>query len=176
MSRNRRIFLFAVMFIAFFLQVAVLPNFKILGVQPDLILVVAVIVAVQEGPMEGALLGFFGGMLQDVVGPQVLGVGALTKTLSAFFAGLMKDFFMTYSILLPVILVFLFSIIEPSMNHAALVILGQEELPPFRITTLLVLSLYNVLMVFIVYPVLKRFRYSYRDETLVLTRTTRKLG
>ena len=170
MSRNRRIFLFLAMFIAFLLQVAVLPQFKILGVQPDLILVVAVTIAIQEGPIDGAIVGFFGGMLQDIVGPMVMGVGALTKTLAAFFAGLLKDFFMTYSILLPVILVFIFSLIEPSMHHVALVILGQEELPPFQITVILLAAIYNVVLVFIVYPILRRFRFPYREESLTLSK------
>ena len=111
-SRNRQLFLVAVVLLAFVLQLSVMPQFKLLGVQPDLILVVAVVVAVQDGPIEGAVIGFAGGMLQDIASPQVMGVSALTKTLAAFIAGVLKDFFMTYSILLPVVLVFFLSLLR----------------------------------------------------------------
>ncbi|MCJ7745747.1 MAG: rod shape-determining protein MreD, partial [Actinobacteria bacterium] len=74
MSRNRQLFLAGAVLLAFILQVAVMPQFKLFGVQPDLILVVAVVVAVQEGPVEGAIVGFCGGMMMDIVSPQVMGV------------------------------------------------------------------------------------------------------
>ena len=61
MSRNRQIFLMLVIALAFVFQLSVLPQFKLLGVQPDLILVVAIVVAVQDGPVAGAVVGFAGG-------------------------------------------------------------------------------------------------------------------
>ncbi|MCJ7653588.1 MAG: rod shape-determining protein MreD [Actinobacteria bacterium] len=66
MSRRRWIFLACTVLLAFILQIAVMPQFKLFGVQPDLILVVAVVVAVLEGPVEGAIVGFCGGMLEDI--------------------------------------------------------------------------------------------------------------
>src|SRR5665811_1644728 len=113
--------------LAFVFQLSVLPQFKLLGVQPDLILVVAIVVAVQDGPVAGAVVGFAGGMLQDIASPEVMGVSALTKTLAAFLAGVMKDVFMTYSILLPVLLVFSLTFFELLLNQGVLVVLGQEK-------------------------------------------------
>jgi len=172
-SRNRQIFLGICVVLAFVLQLSVMPQFKILGVSPDLILVVAVVVAVQEGPVAGAIVGFAGGMLQDIASPQVMGVSALTKTLAAFLAGVMKDFFMTYSILLPVLLVFLATIFEMGMNQGALIVLGQEQLPPFKISTIFAESLYNVIAVLIIYPFMKRFRFPQKEESIALTRPTK---
>jgi rod shape-determining protein MreD len=169
-SRNREIFLGAVVVLAFMLQLSVMPQFKVFGVQPDLILVVAVIVAVQEGPIAGAVVGFAGGMLQDIVSPQLMGVSALTKTLAAFFAGAMKDFFMTYSILLPVVLVFLATIFEMSMHQVALLVLGQEQLPPFKLSTMVIAALYNVLMVLVLYPFMRRFKFPQKEDSIVLSK------
>jgi rod shape-determining protein MreD len=171
-NRRRQIFLAVVVALAFLLQLAVLPQFKLLGAQPDLILVVAVLVAVTDGPLEGALVGFFGGLLQDIASPQVLGVGAFSKALAAFMAGMLKDFFMTYSILLPVMLVFLMSLLEQSLHQGALAILGQEQLPPFKVTMVFASALYDVLAVFILYPLLKRFRFRDKEESTLVTRVT----
>ena len=173
MSRNRQIFLMVIVVLAFVLQLSVLPQFKMLGVQPDLILVIAVVVAVQDGPVAGAVVGFCGGMLQDIASPQVMGVSALTKTLAAFGAGMMKDFFMTYSILLPVVLVFLATIFEMALHQGAMVVLGQEQLPPFRIVTVLAESLYNVLAVLVVYPFMRRFKFPQKEDSVVLTKPSK---
>lgn len=171
MSRNRQILLGVLVLLAFILQISVLPQIKLLGVQPDLILVLAILVAVQEGPVPGAIVGFLGGLLQDLASPQVLGVGAFSKAVVAFLAGTMKDFFMTYTILLPVLLVFFLSMMEMSLHQVALIVLGQEQIPPFKITTLVYSSLYDVLVVFVLYPVLKRFRFPLKEESLAIARS-----
>lgn len=169
MSRRRQISIAGVVLSAFVLQIAVMPQFKILGVQPNLMLVVAVVVAVQEGPMEGAVVGFCGGLLVDLVSYQVLGVGAFTTAATAFMSGMMKDIFMTYSILLPIALVLIMSILEPSLRQATLLILGQEELPPFKVLTVIFPSaLYNALAVLVVYPVMRRLSFPAKEESMIL--------
>lgn len=173
MSKNRQLFLMAVVLLAFVLQLGVLPQFKLFGVQPDLILVVAVVVAVQDGPIAGAIVGFAGGMLQDIASPQLMGVSALTKTLAAFFAGAMKDIFMTYSILLPVVLIVLATVFEMSFHQIALVVLGQEQLPPFKFGTILASSLYNTIAVLIVYPFMRRFTFPDKEESLIISKPTK---
>jgi len=173
-SRNREIFLFIVVVIAFILQLSVMPQFKLLGVQPDLILVVAIVVAVQDGPVEGAIIGFLGGMLQDIASPQVMGVSALSKALAAFLAGVLKDFFMTYSILLPVLLVFMLSFFELLLHQGVLVVLGQEQLPPVRAGALFAISLYNVIAVLVIYPLLRRFRFPEKEESFTLAGGNRR--
>ena len=170
MSRKRQLLIAATVLLAFILQLAVIPQFRLMGVTPDLILVIAVVVAVQDGPIEGALVGFFGGLLQDIASPQVMGVGAFSKALAAFLAGILKDFFMTYSILLPVLLVFFMSLLEQSLHQASLAVLGQEQLPPFRMWSVLASSLYNVLAVFVFYPVLRRLRFLDKEESMLLTK------
>jgi rod shape-determining protein MreD len=169
-SRNRELFLLVVVVLAFVLQLSVMPQFKLLGVEPDLILVVAIVVAVQDGPVAGAVVGFFGGILQDIASPQVMGVGALAKTLAAFLAGVLKDFFMTYSILLPVLLVFFLTFVELLLHQGVLAMLGQEHLPQVKAGIIFAASLYNVLAVFVVYPLLRRFRFPEKDESLTLAR------
>jgi rod shape-determining protein MreD len=170
-SRRRQIFLACTVLLAFILQIAVMPQFKLFGVQPDLILVVAVVVAVLEGPVEGAIVGFCGGMLEDIVSPQVMGVGAFSKAVAAFLAGVLKEFFMTYSILLPVLLVFIVTILELSVNQLTLLMLGQEGLPPFNVIGLVLpAALYNVLAVLVVYPVMRRFRFIQKEESLILAK------
>ena len=170
MSRKRQLFIAGAVLIAFLLQLAVFPQLKIFGVQPDLILIIAVVVAIQDGPVEGALVGFLGGLLQDVASPQVMGVGAFSKAVAAFVAGVAKDLFMTYTIMLPVLLVFLATILELSLHQGALAVLGQEDLPPFKVVPLFAAGFYNVILVFVLYPLFRRFRFPVKEDTMTLTR------
>jgi rod shape-determining protein MreD len=171
-SRKRQAFVAGAVTLAFLLQLAVMPQLKLLGVQPDLLLVVAVVVAIQDGPIQGAVTGFCGGMLQDLVSPVVMGIGALTKTVTAYLAGSLKRFFVTYSILLPVILVFLASVVDPVMHQVMLIILGQEQLPPFQVNVILASAFYNVLVVFVVYPLMRRFSFPGQSDSLALLRSS----
>jgi len=173
-SRNREVILFIAVTVAFVLQLSVMPQFKLLGIQPDLILVVAIVVAVQDGPVEGAVVGFLGGMLLDIASPQVMGVSAFTKALAAFLAGVLKDFFMTYSALLPVLLIFLLSFFELMLHQGVLVVLGQEQLPPVRAGALFAVSLYNIMAVLIIYPLLRRFQFPEKEDTFTLAGGSRR--
>lgn len=158
-SRRRRIFLFAIVLLGFLFQTCLFPYLKLLGAQPDVVLVIVVVAAVLEGSAEGAYLGFFGGMLGDVVSMQPIGVGALVKAAVAFAVGILKENFLTYTVALPMAIVFLSSIVEPALTHGFLILLGGEALPHFQWGTVLLCAVYNMLLVFIVYPILRRFRF-----------------
>ena len=68
-------------------QSSVMPIFGMAGVVPDVPLVVAVMVALRRGPEVGCVTGFLAGLLQDLTGPGLVGVQALTKALTGFAAG-----------------------------------------------------------------------------------------
>lgn len=62
----------------------------------DLVLVSVVFAGLQWGPVAGLVGGTIGGLLQDVLSGEVVGVGGLAKTLVGFAAGLVgAQFVMT---------------------------------------------------------------------------------
>ncbi len=64
----------------------------------DLVLVGVVFAGLQWGPVAGLVGGTMGGLLQDVLAGEVVGVGGLAKTLVGFSAGLVgAQFVMTRS-------------------------------------------------------------------------------
>lgn len=60
------------------------------GGRPDLVLVVVVAVALAQGPLGGAVTGFAGGLLGDLVGDHPVGLLALTLCLVGYLAGLLR--------------------------------------------------------------------------------------
>ena len=77
----------AVSFVAALLQVVIVSSLVVGGGTPDLLLVVVVALGLLRGSSAGALLGFLGGLVVDVVTLGTLGVTSLVLTLAGFWAG-----------------------------------------------------------------------------------------
>jgi rod shape-determining protein MreD len=78
---------FAVVFVAALLQVVIVSSLVVAGGAPDLLLVVVVALALLRGSVPGAVLGFTGGLVVDVVTLGTMGVSSLILTLAGFWAG-----------------------------------------------------------------------------------------
>ena len=55
----------------------------------DLVLIVVVYVAIKSGPVTGLLAGTVAGLIQDSLGPGILGIGGLAKTIVGFLSGVL---------------------------------------------------------------------------------------
>ena len=102
---RRTLALAAVIVTALLLQSTVFSQIKLLGVRPELLYVVTISMAILEGPNEGAIVGFAGGMAQDFLLDQPKGITALTLTLLGYTVGLARQYIVSPSPLLPTILV-----------------------------------------------------------------------
>lgn len=78
--------------IAVTVQTSLLPHLAVAGVTCDLVLIVVVGLALARGPEWGAITGFAGGLLLDVVPPADHSAGrwALAFALSGYVAGLIR--------------------------------------------------------------------------------------
>ncbi|MFM7061891.1 MAG: rod shape-determining protein MreD [Actinomycetes bacterium] len=73
---------------AFVVQVAFLGDLRIVGVHPDLMLLVAVAAGLMGGPSRGAVVGFVAGLLVDLLLPGRLGTSALAFSLVGWGTGI----------------------------------------------------------------------------------------
>jgi rod shape-determining protein MreD len=74
-------------FLAAILQVSVFSSVTILHGTPDLLLVTIICVALLRGPVVGAAVGFWGGLLIDTANLGTLGVTSLLLTLAGYWTG-----------------------------------------------------------------------------------------
>jgi rod shape-determining protein MreD len=74
-------------FVAAILQVSVFADVRVLHGTPDLLLVGIICVALLRGPVVGATVGFWGGLLVDVANLGTLGVTSLLLTLAGYWIG-----------------------------------------------------------------------------------------
>jgi len=81
----------AIIVIALLIQLTLINSITILGLKPDLIMVVVVVFSLLKGEKEGSISGFASGLLQDIFSTGILGINALAKTVIGFTCGILKE-------------------------------------------------------------------------------------
>jgi len=77
----------AVVFVAALVQAVVISSTYVFGGTANLLLVVVVALGLVRGSIPGAVFGFVGGLIVDLVTLDTLGVTSLVLTLAGFWAG-----------------------------------------------------------------------------------------
>ena len=74
-------------FVAAVVQVGTISGTRILGAEPDILLVTVIAVALVAGSIPGAVAGFAGGLLVDVMSLATLGTTSILLILAGYWAG-----------------------------------------------------------------------------------------
>ncbi len=83
----------ALVVVALLFQSTVVPYLQIGRWKPDLLLVVVVFISIQRGPIWGTTAGFVVGLLGDLLSAQLIGSGALVKSVAGFLAARLSPLF-----------------------------------------------------------------------------------
>ena len=165
---RRILALSAVIVTALLLQSTVFAQVKLLGVRPELMYVVTILMAIIEGPSEGAIVGFAGGMAQDFLLDQPKGITALTLTLLGYAIGLARQYIVSPSPLLPTILVAIGTFAGVIFYEIVSFLLGQLNDPLlFSLRVALLTAVYDAILTPLVYPVLRRIFEGSRPKRVV---------
>jgi rod shape-determining protein MreD len=154
---RRAVVLVAVVVTALLLQTTVFPELTLLKVKPELLYLVTVIFAVLQGPADGAVVGFVGGLAQDFMLNMPKGITALTLTMLGYTVGLARQYIASPSPLLPAVLVALGTAGGVAFHQAVTFLLGEEEGPfSYVAKVVLVTAVYGAVLTPIFYPILRR--------------------
>lgn len=163
---GRMVVIGSVVLLAVALQSTLLARLTLLGVIPQLALVVVVSLAFLDGGRVGVVVGFAGGLLQDLLLPQsIIGLTALVYTLIGYGVGSLRQFAPSESVWSPVLAVALASAVAEVSYAMLAIILGQEWVSisfTAKVTGLVVL--YDTLLTPFAFPVLRRLADRFRPE------------
>ena len=141
---------------AHLIQTAVLSRYSLLGVRPDLMLVTVSLFAVNFGAEDGFASGVIAGLIQDLLGGAYF-LNTATKGLLGFLIGTLKE-----SIIGTEEAVTLTAVVAATATNFVLELVmlyfffGKPIASPFVvILTLFLLSVYNSILAFILYPLLR---------------------
>ena len=148
------------------LQSTLLARLTVLGVIPQLVLVVVVSLAYLDGEKVGLVTGFFGGLLQDLLLPQsIVGLTALVYLLIGYAVGVFRQYAPHESVWVPVFTVALSTAVAEASYALLSVLLGQPWVSldvASRVAGLVVL--YNTLLTPFAFPLVRKFADRYRPE------------
>jgi rod shape-determining protein MreD len=146
----------AVVLTSLVLQSTAFAQVKLGGAKPDLVYLVTIVLAFLEGPTSGATAGFFGGMAEDFLLNLPKGITALTLTLVGYAVGTIRQYVVTPSPLLPVMMVGAATTLGILFNQMVNFLLGQHVGTGYVIRVSLLAGLYNALLTPILFPVIRR--------------------
>jgi rod shape-determining protein MreD len=158
----------AVIVTALLLQSTVFAQLRLLGVRPELLYLVTIVVAFLEGPGEGAVIGFISGFAQDLLLNEPKGITALTLTLLGYSIGMLRQYIVSPSPFLPVILVALGTAGGVLFYVIVSFLLGNfDHSVGFAIRVALLAGLYNAILTPLVFPILRRLFEGSRPTRVV---------
>ena len=154
----RRVISLALIIItALLLQSTVFAQVRLLGARPELMYMITIIFAILEGPREGMIVGFTGGMAQDFMLNQPKGITALTLTLLGYSMGLARQYIVSPSPFLPVTLVAIGTFCGVVFYEVVAFLFGQIDLAMgFLLKVAILSSLYCAVLTPLVYPLIRR--------------------
>ena len=165
---RRLLTLTVVIVTALLLQTTVFADVKLLGVRPELMYLVTIVFAVLEGPSSGAIAGFAGGMAQDFLLDAPKGITALTLTLVGYTVGLLRQYIVSPSPLLPAFLVAGGTFVGVLFYRLVAFLLGQEVTTVLYVFKAAALSaVYNAILTPLLYPVLRRVAEGSRSRRVI---------
>tara|TARA_B100000029_G_scaffold506802_1_gene590222 strand:- start:791 stop:1273 length:483 start_codon:yes stop_codon:yes gene_type:complete len=92
--------------LAFILQTTWIHAFEIIGLRPDLVVLVLIYIALRSGSFEATLLGFAIGLIQDIDMPHNLGLNALVNAIVGFAVGWVRLHITAETFLVQIALIF----------------------------------------------------------------------
>ena len=165
---RRTILLVVVVVTALLLQTTVFADIRLLGARPELMYLLTIVFAVLEGPTSGAATGFAGGMAQDFLLNQPKGITALTLTLLGYAIGMLRQYIVSPSPVLPVVLVASGTFGGVLFYGIVSFLLGQLDTGWLYLVRVAALSgLYNAILTPLLFPILRRAAEGSRSHRVV---------
>ena len=152
--------------VALALQSTVLAHLTLLGVRPQLVLVVVVSLAYLDGERVGLVAGFAGGLLQDLLLPlSIVGLTALVYTLIGYGVGYLRQYTTAESVWTPVFAVAIASVLAECSYALLAILMGQPWVPlTDTMQRIGLIVLYDTLLTPFVFPVVRRVADRFRPQ------------
>jgi rod shape-determining protein MreD len=143
-------------FVAAVFQVGAVAGSRLLGAEPDLLLVTVVVVALVAGSITGAVAGFAGGLLVDVMTLDTLGTTSIILTVAGYWAGRYGETTGRGRPYAAPLAAFAITLLATPANVALHFLLGQPVSAGAAFATLIPSAIVNALLAFGLNPLLRR--------------------
>jgi len=165
----KKCFLFCIVILVnFIIQFTLLQHLKILGVIPNTALILVVCFAILQGKKDGAIIGFFLGILQDVYVGNVIGANALSYMLIGYGMGNLEKFIFKDNFLNPVFFTAIATIVYSVLFFFILYMIGYSiHIAMLFQISLFIEMIYNGVLAIFFYKLVLRFMQYLKSEAKI---------
>jgi rod shape-determining protein MreD len=115
-----------VLVVTIIIQSTLMPLISVKGIHPDLLLVIVVSYALLSGKENGVGIGFFAGLLQDLVSGSIFGISTLSKLATGYIFGLAERKVFKEHVLLPILATLVATLFNGLVGIILLLIFGYK--------------------------------------------------
>lgn len=168
----RIVSLFIILILNIVLQSTLFEYIEILNIKPNTSILIIISYAMLRGDIEGSILGFFSGLMQDILFGRVIGLNAFLGFALGFICGKpFKDFY-TENYFIPIFMAFIgtfsYGFIFYLINF---LFRGKLEVVNYLSAIVIPETVYTTVLMFFVY----RFMYMVNEKLLKKEASKRKL-
>jgi len=157
----------ALLVLGWIVQITIIPHIAIGPAMPDIILIVVATYGFLEGPIPGGVGGLVGGLLQDLTLKGGFGINLINKTIIGYLAGLVERNLFGSSRLIPMIAMFIVSVISQLIYIALIYIMGENIAVMTAITRIVIPSaLYTSVVALFLFAPINRAISHERQKTV----------
>jgi rod shape-determining protein MreD len=160
-----RITIWLLLATAVVVQTTLVPLVQVGNARPDILLMVSVSMGLICGRVAGASVGFFGGLLWDLLTAQIFGMNTLAKLITGYTAGIFEKKVFKEHPILPILALFLATFVHELILYVTAVAL-DIKVPFWALVgqTILPRAIYNGMIAPFVYFGIYRIRHSIWTE------------
>ena len=114
-------FLFLAIIISLVLQSTYLEGLKVMGMKPDLVMLLVIFYSISHGARKGALIGFLAGLVQDLFAAKFLGLHAIMKLVIGLLCGTLEKRVYKENVFVPALL----AIVVTYFQEASYIVMRQ---------------------------------------------------
>lgn len=157
-----------IVFFTFIFQSTITPYLTIGGIQPDFILILVVFLGFIYGSSIGGIGGFVGGLLQDIILSQALGVNAIIKIVLGYLSGFFQKKVYIEHYLYVIMGIFIATILSHFLSNILNFLIGIR-LPFWSVFWKLVVpaAFYNSLLSLFLIPVYYKYFKESEDLSII---------
>lgn len=155
---KRRISTVIIILVSYLLLTTVFQSLELAGVAPNLMLILTVCYAYMRGRTSGLFIGFFCGLISDMVFGEVIGLYAFALMTIGFFCGYCQKNYFTDNGILPCVLVGISDLLYGIYYYVTdFLIRGRLNFGFYFINRILPEMIYTMLAAIVVFHLLNTF-------------------
>ena len=151
---NRILLTGIIILFSYLFQSTLFQSLKLGNVAPNLLLIVTVSYALIKGKRQGAIVGFFCGLMIDIFFGKIIGFNALIYLYIGYCNGYLYKLFYKGSLLIPAIMIAISDLAYGIIKYMLFMLNGKTDINYYFMNIILPEIIYTTVLMFLIYRII----------------------